>query len=102
MNNEIPLPDAIRKGVDPSAPTNFRLMLAKGGLPIGASDRLGVLAILVNDPDEGVKAAAIDGMRELEESFLGKALQDAKPKPMYPPAWMTKRSVNRWGTKPVH
>ncbi len=78
MNSEIPLPDAIRKGVDPSAPRNFRIMLAKGGLPIGASDRLGVLTILVNDPDDGVKVAAIGAWRELDGAFLMKALMDSQ------------------------
>jgi len=71
------LPDSLRKGASPDAPLAMRLMLARGQLPLGFSDRLGVLAVLEEDPDPEVRRAASDSWASTDLVLLAKWLRDS-------------------------
>jgi hypothetical protein len=74
MITDIQLPEMLRQGVDPESPEIIRLAFARGEVPMGAPERLGVLTFLAFDASDNVKNAALKAFVELEDEFIEKAL----------------------------
>ena len=77
MKADIVLPEALKKGVSPGAPLPLKLMLARGQLPLGVADRLGVLALLEDDADGEVREAVASGFETFDLANLKKSLADS-------------------------
>jgi hypothetical protein len=70
----VPLPEVLKKGVDPASPLSTRLAFARGDVPMSATERLGVLTHLVRDPQAEVRDAADHAICTLETALIEKAL----------------------------
>jgi hypothetical protein len=82
MIGGIQLPEMLLQGVDPESPEIIRLAFARGEVPMGAAERLGVLTCLAFDPSERVKNVALKSLVELEDDFLEKALTNQILQPL--------------------
>jgi len=75
------LPQNMRKHVDVKAPAALRMMGAKGLVPIGPPETLGMLFMLTFDPDAGVRDTAVKTAATLPDRILSSALRDEAIKP---------------------
>jgi len=66
----------VRKHVDPSAPVPLRMMAAKALVPLPPPDMVTALFVLTSDPDEKVRAMAVDSAGKLPDRILSSALRD--------------------------
>ncbi|HEY2733984.1 MAG TPA: hypothetical protein VGI70_08365, partial [Polyangiales bacterium] len=73
------LPAALQRFCNPQGPTPARLMAAKGLVPVRGADQITMLAQLANDPEEQVRASALDSLINLPESVLQAACDAALP-----------------------
>ncbi len=63
--DKLGIADAMRRNVDPASPKPMRLATARGVLPIPPDQMLGLLAVLVGDPEEDVRKAAVETVKKL-------------------------------------
>ena len=75
------LPPNFRKHVDPKAPVPLRGMAAKGMVPLSPSDMCHCLAMLCDDADPGVAAAARKTASGLPDRILSGGLRDEGQSP---------------------
>jgi hypothetical protein len=86
-------PEAVRRHVDPASPAPFRLMGAKGLVPVGPAETLALLYQLSFDTDGPIRAAALDTMRGLPDDLLGAGLGSVTHGPVL--AWIaTERKLS--------
>lgn len=82
MIEQLPLPQALRNGVAPTAPLKMRYLLARGEIPLNPRDRLGVLACLLQDPSEMVREAAVAGLRGMDGEILSRLVAERDLHPL--------------------
>lgn len=70
------LAPSLQKHVDPASPTPLRMMAARLLLPASPTDALSLLYALSADPDEGVRAQALESARNLPEKIALASLRD--------------------------
>ncbi|TAL18448.1 hypothetical protein EPN96_01385 [bacterium] len=70
----VPLPETLKRGVDPASPLSTRLAFARGDVPMSATERLGVLTHLAADPHGEVRKTVDNAICALETSLIEKAL----------------------------
>ena len=75
------LPPNFRKHVDPASPAPMRGMAARGMVPLNPSDMCHCLAMLANDADPGVAAAARKTAAGLPEKILAAGMRDEAHSP---------------------
>lgn len=76
------LPPNMKKHVDPAAPVPLRGMAAKGLIPLGASDMIQVLFMLMYDPDAGIRDQAGKTASTLSDRVAASAFRDERIKPV--------------------
>jgi hypothetical protein len=70
------LPEAVARCVEPSAPEQLRIVMARGGIPLAPADRLSALAVLFEDPSPAVREEARKAWDETPSTFFEQALAD--------------------------
>lgn len=78
MIDGIELPEVVARCVTPEAPEDLRLSVARGAIPLGPSDRLSSLAVLLSDPAPAVQEESRRAWRSLPETFFEQALDDPR------------------------
>lgn len=76
------LPPNLKKHVAPGSPVPLRMMAAKGLVPLGPSDFIRVLFILLYDEDASVRDAAGQTALNLPERISGSAFRDETIHPL--------------------
>ena len=71
----------VKKHVDPSAPLPMRMMAAKALVPLPPPDMITALFMLTSDPDEKVRATALDSAGKLPDRILSSGLRDEEVDP---------------------
>jgi hypothetical protein len=76
------LPADKRKHVDVAAPVVLRMMAAKGLVPVAPPETLGLLFMLMYDPDEKVRDTAAQTASTLPDRIAASAFRDEGVQPM--------------------
>lgn len=76
------LPPNLKKHVAPGSPVPLRMMAAKGLVPLGPSDLMRVLFILLYDEDATVRDAAGQTALNMPERIAGSAFRDESVHPL--------------------
>lgn len=69
------LPESVRRFCDTRGPAAMRMMAARGGVPVGGTELVTMLAQLSADPDPQVKETAAKTLTDLPENVLLPACQ---------------------------
>lgn len=72
----IELPDSLGALLEPTAPVELRLGVARGAVPLPPGQRLSSLALLLTDPDEAVCREARAALEGLPQNFVSDAVGD--------------------------